>query len=109
MDTRLQYFGRYRLAEHCGTLHGRDVYFLDADVPTDIRRVIVRRSEGTPEQATPICEVNSDSGLEQLSAVEWSDSEAAARAKAWLIELWTERANKLLGLADILRSAEGSR
>jgi len=109
MDTRLQYFGRYRLAEHCGSIriHGalREVYFLDVEPGVILHaRAIVRCTPGT-DQAKPIFLGAMDSDLAPISSVEWSDSDAAMRARTWVAEECSHRAAKLaplVALADSL-------
>jgi hypothetical protein len=107
MDTQLRYYGRTRPALHCGTLNGRDVYLLDVDMlaprtDASFGPAIVRRSEGTSEQATPVF-LGAMDILGPVSAVVWSDSDAAVRAKAWVVEVCTERADKLRSIAENLR------
>jgi hypothetical protein len=105
----LQYFGRYRHAEHCGFLdvHGalREVFFIDIYPARDHRehglsRVIVRRTPGT-DQAKEVFTVGDvagtdDEGLKRLAAIEWLDNEIAARAKTWALGMLTERTDMLL-------------
>lgn len=98
MDIRLQYYGHSRPASRCGTLGGRDVFLLDVD---GRRQAIVRRSAGTSEQATPIF-IEPDSDFTKVGLIEWSDSEAATKAKAWIHDLCTAQAAKLLTLANSL-------
>jgi hypothetical protein len=110
MDTTLQYYGRLRTAHHCGVLHGRDVYYLDRDslAPrSDIGfdRALVRVSIGTTDQTTPIFRgaSHSDSNLDAVLAIEWSDSEVASRARAWIAEECLGRGQKLVRLASKMR------
>jgi hypothetical protein len=84
MDTQLRYYGRLRLAEHCGTLDdGRDVYLIDGG---RLVRAVVRKSLGTSEQAMGIFLGGSNTvgQLKDLAKITWSDSDAATRAKAWV-------------------------
>jgi len=113
MDTRLQYFGRYRLAEHCGSIriHGflREVYFIDIDRDAIVHaRAIVRCTPGT-DIAKLIFLGAMESDLGPISSVEWSDSDAAARARAWVAEECSERAAKLAKLAKLVALADSLR
>jgi hypothetical protein len=84
MDTQLQYYGRLRLAEHCGTLDdGRDVYLIDGGQRI---RAVVRKSTGTSEQAMALFlgGSNTVTQLREIAKITWSDSDAATRAKAWV-------------------------
>jgi hypothetical protein len=110
MDTTLQYYGRLRTARHCGVLNGRDVYYLDVDllaprINVGFGSAIVRVSVGTTDQTTPIFRGAShcESDLDAVLAIEWSDSEAAARARAWVVEECLGRGQKLIRLASKVR------
>lgn len=104
-DTRLRYFGKLRPAAHCGKLHGREIYLL-GDEP---KQALVRLSRGTTDQASPLFLTDAQPDFDQIVAIEWSPSEAAAKAKLWIRDLCTERAAKLSALASSLHSsAEGS-
>jgi hypothetical protein len=106
MDTQLRYYGKLRHAAHCGTLDGRDVYFLDV---VGFGRAIVRRSVGTMDQTTSIfIGIMNTPDLDPISCVVWSGSDAAATAKQWVLEQCSERAAALLGLVEDLR-ADGLR
>ena len=98
MDTQLQYLGQLRHAERCGTLHGRDVYFISG-----FSCAVVLRSIGTADQTSPIF-LGADCGeLDTIADVQWLDNSAAARAKAWVSTACMDRAEKLIHLANKLR------
>jgi hypothetical protein len=110
MDTTLRYYGRLRTAHHCGVLHGRDVYYLDVDllaprIDIGFGCAIVQVSTGTTDQTRPIFlgASHSDSDLDAVLAIQWSDSEAAGRARGWVAEECSGRGQKLIRLASKMR------
>jgi hypothetical protein len=97
MNTHLYYFGRLRVACHCGLMSGRDVYLIDVGHG----HALVYRSLGTADQATAIFvgARHFDSDLDAVLAIEWSDSEAAKRAREWIATECNDRAEKLMSVA----------